>query len=264
MTDAEQPPAWRRALRWAPPALARGLAWGACVVLLLAPPFALAVGVRPTATNLLALALIAAVCVAAGLLGAGPTVLLEARARERAGPARWGLVAACGLSVAAGWVVVIAQTVYLVGALRGGVEGGLSQLGALVGGLGSDLNEYLGGSLGLLVAVATSFTLTVLLRVQDRGRVTQALGGCAIACGGGAGLLVVTAIAGALLGGMGADAFARAKALPGVGLVVAAAGVGSLALITLGAPLALLAPLALGLADRLAPPPDQPADDASH
>lgn len=228
-------------------------------MLLLIPPFALTVGVRPTATNILGLALIAAVCVAAGLLGAGPTVLLEARARERAGPARWGLVAACGLSVAAGWVVAIAQTVYLVGALRGGLEGGLTGLGGLLGGLGSDLNLNLGGSLGLIVAVATPFTLTVLLRVQDRGRATQAVGGCAMACGGGAALFVVTVIAASVLGGMGADAFERAMAAPGLGLVFTAVGVGSLALVTLGAPLALLAPLALGLADRLAPPPVEPS-----
>ncbi|MCO5168507.1 MAG: hypothetical protein M9894_19380 [Planctomycetes bacterium] len=265
----EEPSAWRRIGRWARPALARGLAWGACVALLLLPPFALLVGARPTATDLLGLALIAAACVGAGLLGAGPTAFLEARARERAAPGRWGLVAACGLSVAAAWVVVIAQTAYLAGALRGGVEGGLNQLGALVGGFGSDLNQHLGGTLGLIVAVATSFTLTVLLRVQGCRRATQAFGGCAIAGCGGATLFVVTVIAMAVIGGTGDDPFERAVALPGLGLVFAAAGVGSLALITLGAPLALLAPLALGLADRLAPPPvapapDHPPGDASH
>lgn len=256
---------WRRWRPWLGPALARGAAWGAALTACVVTPIALSLitSGRTRAKDLAALVLVALVCLVAGLIGGAPTALLEARARGRGDAARLAHAALCGAVAALGWVVVIAQVVYLVGALRGGMERGLAELGSVLGSVaGGGRTPGLGIVAGALLGVAVPFALAVRLRLGARRVGAQVARGCAsIGCGGLV-LVVVGALAAVLLNGPGPDGFDRALARGGASAVAAHALLTAIVFAVVGAPLSILTPLALALGERLAPlPPTVTEDD---
>ncbi len=257
---------WRRWRPWVGPALARGAAWGAALTACVVTPIALGLvssgGGRMAAKDIGALALVALVCLAAGLVGGAPTALLEARARGRGDAARLAHAALCGAVAALGWVVVVAQVVYLVGVLRGGMERGLAELGSVLGRVGGGgRTPGLGIVAGALLGVAVPFGLAVRLRLAARRVGAQVARGCAsIGCGALA-LIVVGAVTVVLVNGSEPDGVDRALARGGAGAVVAHALVTAIVFAVVGAPLSILTPLALALGARWAPLPPSNEDD---
>lgn len=249
------PLSWR-AILWR--ALVRGAACGLLLAVALVP-----VGVFLELRNatvrpwtIVAFALFAGVV---GLVGTAPAAAVELWARAR--PGRTTLAAlASGALVSSAVLLVMAQALYLSGALRGGPEVGMDRVSRMFSAAASHPNKVVGGTLGFLLALGLPFGLTVALRLRGFRLIAQAAlggvvsGGAAVALVVGAG--IVTAIA--------QGDFERAVAVPVVGALVALGGFAGFGLFFVGAPLATLIPFVLALADaigeRVAPTPAAPPE----
>lgn len=247
---------WRRVRPWLGPALVRGALWGAAVALCLVVPAVAVGGVKPTPRAIGGLVLSALLCVAAGVLGGAPSAPLEGRARGRSERAKLVHAALSGVAAALGWVFVVAQVVYVAGVAQGGMDRGLSELGRLLGGvIGSGTTPGPAVVVGALLAVAAPFGVAVLLRLRDRPLRAQVGGGCATTGCGGLALTILCALLAAVTAGPGPDPFEQGLAAGGLAAVLPLTGVAALVVALLGAPLSVVAPLALAIADRIRPLP---------
>lgn len=243
-----------RALLWR--AFVRGAVCGLLLALTFLPVGLLLELKRGTlrAEPILAGAVFAAVV---GLLGAGPAAAVEGWARRR--PGRTALAAlACGALVSGACLVVIAQALYLSGAVHGGPEAGMDRVSRLISSAASQPNKVVGGALGLFAALGIPFGVTVALRLRGFGLVAQAALGAVVSGGLGVALVVAVGFAVAIGGGD----FERVVTVPVVGGLVAVTAFAGFGAIFLGTPLAALTPFALRVADRFAPLPAA-SEDAS-
>lgn len=191
-----------------------------------------------------------------GLLGGGPAVMIEARARRlRTSPRRAGALVGAVMAVAL--VVVLAQGVYAGGAWQGGPQGGFGALARAAAQLATTPSLFVGGMLGTMTAVALSFACLTVPRLARRSVPGQILVagasqvGWAIALGTGAVLLMAfEGDAFAKEGGF--DRLARTPVF-GSALMFSLQALGMMLLLTV--PTALLGPPLFALAERVAPPP---------
>lgn len=247
---------WRRVRPWLWPALVRGAVWGAAVALCLVVPAVAIGGVKPTPRAIGGMVVSALLCVAAGVFGGAPSAPLEGRARGRGEGAKLVHAALSGVAAALGWVFVVAQVVYAIGVAHGGMERGLSELGRLLGGvLGSGTNPGPAVVVGALLAIAAPFGVAVLLRLRGRPLTAQVGGGCATTGCGGLALMILCALLAVAVTGPGPDAFERGMAAGGLRAVLPLTAVAAFAFALFGAPLSVVAPLALAIADRIKPLP---------
>lgn len=212
---------------------ATGVAFALALVPLLAMVSALAGGVAWTAP-----AVAVGVTFAAGLIGGPPCAIVEARARARLAPPLGPSLTCCAI-VAVMTVVMVAQGIYLSGALRTGIEGGMAELGRAVEAM-RRRDGWIPVSLIGGVALAFGVPVGHVVYMRLGGWVADVQFVVMLA------LMGCEGVALSLLAGL-VDDHSREAAL-----VLGCAGVG---LITIGLPTGAILPYALRAADRVAPPP---------
>jgi hypothetical protein len=255
---------WRALVR---PSLLRAIACGVAMAIATLPVAlflgGLARGSGATAGALLdRLAFLMGLALATGTLGALPAAWLERQGRD-ASTRRVLLVSlACGALVAAAGLVLVAQASYVEGVLRGGVDGGMNELGRMLDSVRRKPARALSLAGGTTASLLMCVTLVVVMRLRSVATGWQPLAGVALA---GLSTLVLGCLsAGVFLAALNAkerDVDRLLDVSPVLGTVALGALMTALILAVYGLPLLAVLPLALRLSDRLGGRLEPPAPE---